>query len=153
MTADAGIVDFWGYAAGRIKVGSNTPPDVEETVHDGSLDDTGFAYGGVEYTVSQLTITSDTVALTTRAEVRIEIEDAQGTALPDTAAVGIELQGSPTGETVLIDWRQRTARDARSGDCWARGATPRGRYCRCASSTCTRRTCGARICNTEPKRR
>ena len=109
--SDAGVVDFWGYAAGRIKVGSNTP-GVEETVHDGSLDDTGFAYGGVEYTVSQFTITSDTVALTTRAEARIEIVDAQGTALPDTAAVGIELQGSPTGETVLIDWRQRTARDA-----------------------------------------
>ena len=108
----AGIVDFWGYAAGRIKVGSNTV-DVRETVHDGSLDDTGFAYGGVEYTVSQLTITSDTVAITTRAEARIEIVDAQGTALPDTAAVGIELQGSPTGETVLVDWRQRTAQDAR----------------------------------------
>ena len=90
----AGIVDFWGYAAGQIKVGSNTV-DVRETVHDGSLDDAGFAYGGVEYTVSQLTITSDTVALLPE-EVWIEIEDAQGTALPDTAAVGIELQGSPT---------------------------------------------------------
>ena len=37
----------------------------------------------------------------------IEIEDADAAALPDTAAVGIELQGSPTGETVLFDWRQR----------------------------------------------
>ena len=149
--SSAGIVDNWGYAAGQIKVGLNTV-DVVETLPDGSLDDTGFAYGGVEYTVSQLTITSDT---TSSEEVWIGIEDAQGTALPDTAAVGIELQVLPTEEPVLIDWRQRTAPvDAkRSGDCWLRGATPRGRYCRCASSTCTRRTCGARICDTDRKRR
>ena len=100
----AGIVDNWGYAAGQIKVRDATG-DVVQTVHDGSLDDTGFAYGGVEYTVSQLTITSNTTAF--YEEFRIEIEDAQGTALPDTAAVGIELQGSPTGETVLFDWRRR----------------------------------------------
>ena len=60
--SSAGIVDNWGYAAGQIKVGLNTV-DVVETLPDGSLDDTGFAYGGVEYTVSQLTITSNTTIL------------------------------------------------------------------------------------------
>ena len=99
----AGIVDFCGYAAGRI--------NVQDTVHDGSLDDIELAYGGVEYTVSQLTITSNTTTSTSTEKSRIEIEDAQGTALPYTAAVGIELQGSPTEEPVLIDWLQRAARD------------------------------------------
>ena len=125
--------------------------DVAETVHDGSLGDAGFVYRGVEYTVKRLTISS-----LSSFGAGIEIEDADAAALPDTAAVGIELQGSPTGETVLVDWRQRAepAVEDRGRDTADRVArTPRGRYCRCASSTWTRRTCGARIWTTEQKRR
>ena len=77
-----------------------------ETVHDGSLGDAAFVYRGVEYTVKRLTISSNS----TGGSFEIEIEDADAAALPDTAAVGIELQGSPTGETVLFDWRQRAER-------------------------------------------
>ena len=73
---------------------------VAVTVHDGSLGDAAFVYQGVEYTVKRLTISS-------LSTFEIEIEDAAAAALPDTAAVGIELQGSPTGETVLFDWRVR----------------------------------------------
>ena len=89
-------VDHWGYAAGPA-IGAN---QVAVTVHDGSLGDAAFVYQGVEYTVKRLTISS-------LSTFEIEIEDADAAALPDTAAVGIELQGSPTGETVLFDWRQR----------------------------------------------
>ena len=89
-------VDEWGYAAGSTIGGT----DVAETLHDGSLGDATFVYRGVEYTVKRLTISSTT-------SFGIEIEDAAAAALPDTAAVGIELQGSPTGETVLFDWRVR----------------------------------------------
>ena len=89
-------VDHWGYADGPA-IGAN---QVAVTVHDGSLGDAAFVYQGVEYTVKRLTISSNT-------DFEIEIEDADAAALPDTAAVGIELQGSPTGETVLFDWRQR----------------------------------------------
>ena len=137
-------VDHWGYADGP----AIDADKVAVTVHDGSLGDATFVYRGVEYTVKRLTIASNTSS----EEFKIEIEDAGAAALPDTAAVGIELQGSPTGETVLFDWRvrQRVERGmTRSGHCWPRGRTPRGRYCRCASSTWTRRTCGARICTTE----
>ena len=95
--AHAGLVDYWGYAAGPA-IGTE---DVVETVHDGSLGDTAFVYQGVEYTVKRLTTVSG------GGSFEIEIEDADAAALPDTAAVGIELQGSPTGETVLFDWRQR----------------------------------------------
>ena len=70
------------------------------TLHDGSLGDAAFVYQGVEYTVKRLTISSE-------SSFGVEIENADAAALPDTAAVGIELQGSPTGETVLVDWRQR----------------------------------------------
>ena len=91
------LVDQWGYAAGTTIGGTG----VAETVHDGSLGDAAFVYRGVEYTVKRLTISSE-------SSFGVEIEDAGDTALPDTAAVGIELQGSPTGETVLVDWRQRT---------------------------------------------
>ena len=90
-------VDQWGYAAGQTIGGT----DVAATVHDGSLGDAAFVYRGVEYTVKRLTISSE-------SSFGVEIEDADAAALPDTAAVGIELQGSPTGETVLVDWRQRT---------------------------------------------
>ena len=89
-------VDQWGYAAGPAIGGT----DVAETVHDGSLGDAAFVYRGVEYTVKRLTISRE-------SSFGVEIEDADAAALPDTAAVGIELQGSPTGETVLVDWRQR----------------------------------------------
>ena len=136
-------VDHWGYADGpnghRRRQGGR----------DGPRRQPGGCHvrvpGGIEYTVKRLTIAS-------LSSFKIEIEDAGAAALPDTAAVGIELQGSPTGETVLFDWRvrQRVERGpTRSGHCWPRGRTPRGRYCRCASSTWTRRTCGARICTTE----
>ena len=93
-------VDQWGYAAGPAIGGT----DVVETVHDGSLEDAAFVYRGVEYTVKRLTITSNSPG-----EAGIEIEDADAAALPDTAAVGIELQG--TGGTVLVDWRQRAEED------------------------------------------
>ncbi len=103
--SNAGVVDYWGYAGGgKVIIDDTNRPDVQETVHDGSLEDAGFLYRGVEYTVKLVAITSDTGS----AEVKITIEDAGDTALPDTAAVGIELQASPTGETVLVDWRQRT---------------------------------------------
>ena len=93
-------VDHWGYADGPA-VDAN---QVAATVHDGSLGDAAFVYRGVEYTVKRLTISSNT-------DFEIEIEDADAAALPATAAVGIELQGSPTGETVLFDWRQRARSD------------------------------------------
>ena len=95
--AHAGLVDYWGYAAGPA-IGTD---NVVEMVHVGSLGDTAFVYRGVEYTVKRLTMVSG------GGSFEIEIEDAVAAALPDTAAVGIELQGSPTGETVLFDWRQR----------------------------------------------
>ena len=90
------LVDEWGYAAGAAIGGT----DVAATLHDGSLGDAAFVYQGVEYTVKRLTISSE-------SSFGVEIENADAAALPDTAAVGIELQGSPTGETVLVDWRQR----------------------------------------------
>ena len=90
---------------GRPAIGGT---DVAEIVHDGSLGDTAFVYQGVEYTVKRLTITSRSSG---QVDFGIEIEDADAAALPDTAAVGIELQGSPTGETVLFDWRQREEED------------------------------------------
>ena len=93
-------VDHWGYADGPA-VDAN---QVAATVHDGSLGDAAFVYQGVEYTVKRLTISSNT-------DFEIEIEDADAAALPATAAVGIELQGSPTGGTVLFDWRQRAEDD------------------------------------------
>ena len=95
---DSTDVDHWGYADGPA-AGAN---DVAATVHDGSLGDAAFVYQGVEYTVTRLTISSNT-------SFGIEIEDAEAAALPDTAAVGIELQG--TGGTVLVDWRQRAEED------------------------------------------
>ena len=97
-------VDHWGYADGP----AIDADKVAVTVHDGSLGDATFVYQGVEYTVKRLTISSNTGSL------EIEIEDADAAALPDTAAVGIELQGSPTGETVLFDWRQRARSDVES---------------------------------------
>ena len=97
--AHAGLVDHWGYAAGPAIDADN----VVETVHDGSLGDTAFVYRGVEYTVKRLTMVSG------GGSFKIEIEDADAAALPDTAAVGIELQG--TGGTVLFDWRLRARPD------------------------------------------
>ncbi len=93
-------VDHWGYADGPA-IDAN---QVAATVHDGSLGDAAFVYQGVEYTVTRLTISSNT-----GNSLEIEIEDADAAALPDTAAVGIELQG--TGGTVLFDWRLRARSD------------------------------------------
>ena len=93
-------VDHWGYADGPA-IDAN---QVAATVHDGSLGDAAFVYQGVEYTVTRLTISSNT-----GNSLKIEIEDADAAALPDTAAVGIELQG--TGGTVLFDWRLRARSD------------------------------------------
>ena len=93
-------VDHWGYADGP----AIDADKVAVTVHDGSLGDAAFVYQGVEYTVKRLTISSNT-----GNSLKIEIEDADAAALPDTAAVGIELQG--TGGTVLFDWRLRARSD------------------------------------------
>ena len=101
---DSTDVDHWGYADGP----AVDADQVAVTVHDGSLGDAAFVYRGVEYTVKRLTIS------TSSGSLEIEIEDADAAALPDTAAVGIELQGSPTGETVLFDWRQRARSDVES---------------------------------------
>ena len=87
--------DFFGYAdAAEIA-------DLD-AVAPGALGDATFEFGGVEYTVERLTVSGTPGS----AEMAATIGDADGTALPDTAAVGIEFGTSAAGHAVLVDWRR-----------------------------------------------
>ena len=90
-------VDHWGYADSTQSLGD------EQTAS--ALGDATFTHGGVEYTVHRITATSGNTdgGFDFKADAFV-IKDGGGTALPSTAAVGLEF--ATADAAVLLDWRR-----------------------------------------------